>query len=171
MVPCGPQLSSLSFKHKILVPLDGKTSWRASPSLHMAHHSTSTGSPLHPHRWLLRVQLALHHLTWSQWEHPNEVLHDEEKPRARRALSLLHLASSQEFQAGLSDLPSSDHYHFHPSLLQTLQHSTSHKQAWYINVTNARQRQDRRVISQEDVRDEAISDPLLIHWIRTGRLR
>jgi hypothetical protein len=35
-------------------------------SLHMSHHYTSIGSTLCPDRWLLKVQLALHHLAWSQ---------------------------------------------------------------------------------------------------------
>jgi hypothetical protein len=79
-------------------------------SLHMSHHYTSIGSTLCPDRWLLKVQLALHHLAWSQWEHRNQILHNDAKPRTRRAITLLNQAISREYQIGTDDLPPSDHY-------------------------------------------------------------
>jgi hypothetical protein len=104
-------------------------------SLHMSHHYTSIGSTLCPDRWLLKVQLALHHLVWSQWEHRYQILHNDVKPQNRRAITLLNQAISREYQIGTDDLPPSDHYHFHPPpLLNALNHSTSHKRCSRVEV-------------------------------------
>ncbi len=138
---------------------------------HMTTHYTHINSKLCPKDWLLKTLKAAHHLAWSQWQHRNQILHEDDKPRQRRAILLLHDAIRREYTTGIRDLPQSDHHHFRCPLGDTLLSSTHSKQAWYLNVIAARQRRDRRAILAGSVRDVTTADPRLTHWISTNRLR
>jgi hypothetical protein len=79
-------------------------------------------------------------------------------------------------------LPPSDHHHFSHCLLSLISRSTEYKQAWYLNVTAARDRQLRRQAEADaNHADQAaahaaaqaasITNSRLIRWLETGRLR
>ena len=123
-----------------------------------------------PYRTLQRLLHALHDLAWGQWEHRNHTLHDTEMPRHKRAISLLNQNIMAKYFQGHLDLPPPDHHHFHIAMGDLFTWSVSYQQAWYLNVTAARQRQAERVQAIEDERDKSFSNSQIIHWIRTGRL-
>jgi hypothetical protein len=54
----------------------------------MAKHYSDEGSTLCPKDWLMKTLKGAHHLAWSQWEHRNKILHDDDKPRPCRAIQL-----------------------------------------------------------------------------------
>jgi hypothetical protein len=87
------------------------------------------------------------------------------------AMDLLDSQITDEFFKGVSDLPLCDHHHFSHSLLSILSKSKHYKQAWYLNVTTARQRQDRLVAAAGHDRAESVSNSRLLHWFQTGRLQ
>jgi hypothetical protein len=126
-----------------------------------AHSAPKTGS---------RRPSGAHHLAWSQWEHRNKILHDDDKPCARRAIQLLHRAIMMKLHQGTQDLPVQDHHHFHYCLADLLLNTTVYKQQWYLHIIAARAHNDRRAIAAGSLRPVTEADPRLDHWIHTNRL-
>ena len=138
---------------------------------YMAKHYSDEDSTLCPKDWLRKTLKGAHHLAWSQWEHRNKILHDDDKPRARRAIQLLHRAIMMELYQGTQDLPVQDHHHFRHCLADLLLNTTVYKQQWYLHVIAARARNDRRAIAAGSLRPVTEADPRLDHWIHTNRLQ
>jgi hypothetical protein len=131
-------------------------------------HFRSIRSKKCPKRWLTKVLRSAHSIAWHLWQHRNNILHRIDQPREVAATELLQDNIMIEYTRGPQDLPIADHHHFRRPLLSILSSSKTYQQAWYLNVTTARQRHDRRVTHHPN-RRRTTPDTRLITWIRTGR--
>jgi hypothetical protein len=149
--------------------LDGLPSTHWIP--YITTHFRSIRSRKCPTRWLTKVLRFAHSIAWHLWEHRNNILHRIDQPREVAATDLLQENIMTEYMQGPQDLPATDHHHFRRPLLSILSSSKTYQQAWYLNVTTARQRHDRRVLHTQPNRRRTTPDTRLITWIRTGRLK
>ena len=103
-------------------------------------------------------------------EHCNRTLHNMDLPRHKRTISLLNQNIIAEYLKGQRDLPPPDHHHFRISMGNLFTWSLAYRQAWYLNVTTARQHQAERVWALEDEWEAGYSNSCIIQWIQTGCL-
>ena len=85
---------------------------------------------------------SVHNLAWNQWDHQNQILDSIDKPHQKKATLILDDEILEEFMKGPMDLPPVDHHHFQLALGDLFNRTVAFRQAWYLNVMAARQRQD-----------------------------
>ena len=111
----------------------------------------------------------LHQLAWAQWDHRNTAKHRTICSGQKEARQRLDKAIINEMIRGFDDLPVGDRYHFRHNLLTLLQRHQDFKQAWFSNVSAARQRQARRTAHDDDLLVHTRETTSLLRYFKTRR--
>lgn len=139
--------------------------WQAIQEQHLQendypHPNTSS-------KWMIGLLKKLHYLAWHQWEHRNSVKHKTGKARQKQAEALLNQRIASLLMQGCQRLPSGDRYHFKHNIVSLLNRPLNYKKSWFLNVTTAIQRMERRRAKDDSLDTKSRNDSLLYRWLKT----
>ena len=136
--------------------------WRQAQSRYYKCQSISSISP---RQWLSKLQSRLFKLGHALWEHRNRVLHNPNSQYNCRMLQQLHQEIIYEYHRGAENLPPRDRGRFSLPLGDILTKPTTHKQAWLLNVSAARDAEARRQMEQADLHSQSLRRSQVVQWM------
>ena len=131
----------------------------------------STGKRSSPRKWLRGLMLKLHHLAWNQWNHRNKCNKKYLKPNDKQGRNLLHQAIARHMREGPSKVLVGDRQLFDHNLVSLFRRPLHSKQDWVANVIDAKQRYQRIILQEDDLKAVSQSDSQLLHWMKHGHFR
>ena len=120
-------------------------------------------------QWMKGLLKRLHKLAWGQWDHRNKVMYDPDEKKQQEATAILNSEILMEYSRGPLDLPQRDCSHFTTDLATILHKPLLTRQAWLVQVTEARHRQARRRGEMIDSTTDSENRNKILAWCKDKR--